>query len=277
MNSRTSTRCDDGLTMTLTIEIKINYLRPIVFEISYYMLCYTHMHACNCAHTHTHTHTHAHTHTHRGNDKRFYFFTVGGDSLAFVAARHGVNAPGNPFHFEITITKRGNQWNNATSIFTVKESHGVYYVGLSVGVDVSGQGDLTMVVSGQRYAGVTRTSTSHNNIDMIGRDVITELYAEETVHVSSSHRVIGGGAQDTTLTIFSITNSMMNQTVAFSVAREDSISGSADPVPFGVTLYNAGFHYDLFSHSFIAPSSGVYFFSFSLGLITGGTAQIVLT
>ena len=197
--------------------------------------------------------------------------------MVFAAARYGVNSPGNPFHFEVTLTKQGEQWNNATSIFTVKEAHGVYFVGLSVGVYDNRQSDLNMVLPSQRYAGVTRTSTNNQNIiDIIGRDVITELYAEETVHVSTSHPVHGGSSQDTTLTIFSITNSMMNQPVAFSVAREDSISGSADPVPFGVTLYNAGFHYDLFSHAFIATTPGVYYFSFSLGLIAGGRGYLSL-
>ena len=64
--------------------------------------------------------------------------------------------------------------------------------------------------------------------------------------------------------------------VAFSVARETTFSGSINPVQFDVTLYNEGFDYDDISHSFIAPSAGVYYFSYSLGLIAGGRARLTL-
>ena len=42
------------------------------------------------------------------------------------------------------------------------------------------------------------------------------------------------------------------------------------------SLYNAGDHYNDFIHAFIAPSSGVYYFSFSVGLIAGGKANFTL-
>ena len=61
----------------------------------------------------------------------------------------------------------------------------------------------------------------------------------------------------------------MDDMVAFSVAREDTLSGSSNPVTFAVSLYNAGYHYDELRHNFIAPSSRVNFFSFSLDLIAG--------
>ena len=69
---------------------------------------------------------------------------------------------------------------------------------------------------------------------------------------------------------------MVDEMVAFSVARETTFSGSINPVQFDVTLYNEGFHYDDISHSFIAPSAGVYYFSYSLGLIAGGRARLTL-
>ena len=204
-------------------------------------------------------------------------FTVGGGSLVFAGITSGWVSSGNPFHFPTIKTKRGGQWNDTTSIFTIAESHGVYFVALNVGVRRSIQGDYTMVLSGQRYAGITRSSTAHNNMDVIGRDVITPLYAADTVHVSNGHPVSGASSGlDTSVTIFSISNSMVDGMVAFSVARETTFSGSINPVQFDVTLYNEGFHYDDISHSFIATSAGVYYFSYSVGLVTGGRARLTL-
>ena len=134
-----------------------------------------------------------------------------------------------------------------------------------------------MVLSGQRYAGITRSSTAHNNVDAIGRDVITPLYAADTVHVSNGHIVWGSSSYlETTVTIFSISNSMVDEMVAFSVARSDSSSGLANPVQFFESVYNVGDHYNDYIHAFIAPSSGVYYFSYSVGLIAGGKANFTL-
>ena len=201
---------------------------------------------------------------------------VDDDSLVFAATeRFGTNAE-NPFRFESIKTKKGTQWNDTTSVFTVAESLGLYFVGLSVSPFHRRRADFTMVLSGQRYAGITRNSTINNNSDVIGRDVITSLYAGDTVHVSNSYRVYSMETHlDTSITIFSISNSMVDDMVAFSVAREDSLTGSANPVKFPVSLYKAR-HYDVLRHVFTAPSSGVYFFSFSVGLIAGGRAYFVL-
>ena len=205
------------------------------------------------------------------------FSTVDGDSLVFAGITSGGVSSGNPFRFPVIKTKRGGQWNDTTSVFTIAESHGLYFVGLNVGVSGRYQADYTMVLSGRRYAGITRSSTSHNNIDAIGREVITPLYAADTVHVSNGYQVYGYiDCLDTSVTIFSISNSMVEEMVAFSVARMDSLSGLANPVQFFESLYNVGEHYNDYIHAFIAPSSGVYYFSYSVGLIAGGKANFTL-
>ena len=209
--------------------------------------------------------------------KLLYFSTVDGDSLIFAGITNGHVSSGNPFHFPTIKTKRGGQWNDTTSVFTIAESQGLYFVGLNVGLSSSTQGDYTMVLSGQRYVGITRTSTAHNNVDAIGRDVITPLYAADMVHVSNGYQVYGYiKCLDTSVTIFSISNSMVNEMVAFSVARSDTLSGLANPVQFFYSFYNDGEHYNDYIHAFIAPSSGVYYFSYSVGLIAGGKANFTL-
>ena len=196
--------------------------------------------------------------------------------MVFAATGRYSTEAQNPFLFESLRTKRGTQWNDTTSVFTIYESLGLYFIGLSVGPFHNIQADFTMVLSGERFAGITRTSTFNNNADTIGRDVVTPLYAADTVHVSNGYRVYSAANDlDTSITVFSISNSM-DDMVAFSVAREDTLSGSSNPVTFAVSLYNAGYHYDELSHVFTAPSSGVYFFSYSLGLIAGGRANFTL-
>ena len=201
---------------------------------------------------------------------------IGDGSLVFASGTGGSGSAGNPFIFPSTITKQGNKWNDTEGVFTTREAHSLYFIGLSVGVPDTSPADFTMVLSKQRYAGITRTSTTHNRIEMIARDVIAELYAAETLQVSNGHSVVSADSQDTSITIFSISNSMNSEPVAFSAVREDTLSGSADPVPFNVILYNSGLHFDMFSYVFTAPSSGVYYFSFSVGLISEGKARFTL-
>ena len=108
-------------------------------------------------------------------------------------------------------------------------------------------------------------------------DFLIQLYAGDTLHVSSQYRTFSANKQHgTSLSIFSITHNMANETVAFSVAREDTVSGHLEPVLFSTFLYNTGLHYNPLSHTYTAPSDGVYYFSFSVGLIAHGTAEFGL-
>ena len=210
--------------------------------------------------------------------KCYTVLTVDGDSLVFAGIAVGHVSSGNPLPFPVIKTKRGGQWNDTTSVFTITESHRLYFVGLNAGVSHRYQADFTIVLSGQRFAGITRTSTAHSSVDTIGRDVVTPLYAADTVHVSNGFTVYNGAGffLDTSINIFSISKSMVDEMVAFSVARLNSFSGLVNPVQFLESLYNAGEHYNDYIHAFIAPSPGVYYFSYSVGLITGGKANFTL-
>ena len=190
----------------------------------------------------------------------------------FAGITHGSASGANPFPFATMIARLGNNWNQTTSVLTVLESSGLYFVGLSMS---SGAFTSTLHFSQRAEAGITRTS--RQSADMIGRDAIFQLYAGDTLHVSVDGAVWGtnGGIQSS-ITVFSISASMSAPTVAFSVAREDTVTGSLNPFPFDKILYNNGFHYNTFQNSFTAPSSGVYYFSFSIGTENLATADFAL-
>ena len=210
-----------------------------------------------------------------GDINHYYFllFVVSGDNLVCAGVTSGVVSSGNPFPFPTVIARSGNNWNPTTSVLTVLESSGLYFVGLSIAS--STDCIYTMHVSQTAEAGITRTRRPA--VDMIGRDAIIQLYAGDTLHVSLDGEAWGSrGNLQTSITAFSISASMSNPTVAFSVARVDTVSGSLNPFPFDQVIYNNGFHYNMFQHSFIAPSSGVYYFSFSIGTEESATADFAL-
>ena len=203
-------------------------------------------------------------------------FLVVGDSLVFAASPYDA-AAANPLPLTDTRTVSGNSWNTSTSTFTIAEAQGLYFVGLSVGIDTGTPMNYTLVLSGQHLGGITKTSTRRYLFDLRGHDFLFHVFAADTMHISSQYAVRSYySVWDTSLTVFSLSYRMVDNLVAFSVAREDSLTGSVAPFPFTTYLYLDGLHYDPFSHRFTAPSDGIYFFSFSVGLDAGKTAEFIL-
>ena len=62
-----------------------------------------------------------------------------------------------------------------------------------------------------------------------------------------------------------------NNSVIFSVTRDTLLGGTAKSVTFKFTLilFNDYSHFNDFTNKFTAPSSGIYFFTLSVG-VTGG-------
>ena len=203
---------------------------------------------------------------------------VVGDGILF-ASTVAILPASNPVPFNHIETSRGHQWDRTTQRFSIKEAAGLYMVALSVGVPRRQQANYILEVSGRKFGGITRTSrsTSVHSQEIISHDFLIQLYAADTLHVSSEYSTISIiGSEETSLSLFSITYNMVNETVAFSMAMESTISGHIEPVPFNVHLYNSGLHYHPLSHTYTAPSAGVYYFSFSVGLIANETAEFVL-
>ena len=186
--------------------------------------------------------------------------------------------PGDPLPLSYNITIKGTGWDLDTYRFKVTQATaGLYFVGLSVGADTRTPANYVLHKSGRRFGGITRTSGIEDDVNVISHDFLIPLYAADTLHVSSQYRVYSYyTGLHTSLSIFSLTHTMQDETAAFSVASNHTISGYRKPVPFNTYLYNAGRHYNPLNHTYTAPSDGIYFFSFSVGLNAHREAEFVL-
>ena len=191
--------------------------------------------------------------------------------------RSSVSPGADPVPFDVIKATRGNRWNPSTHTFNITEAAGLYFVSLNVGVPTNTQANYMLTLSGRKFGGITRTSDIQNGSDVISHDILVSLYAADTLHVSSEQPVYSCCGQfDTSLSIFSLTNTIVNEAAAFSVARDDTVSANLEPFPFNIYLYNSGFHYHPLSHTYTAPFAGIYYFSFSVGLAAHGTADFGL-
>ena len=185
---------------------------------------------------------------------------------------------GDPLPLSNNITIKGTQWDPDTYSFNVTQSAaGLYFVALSVGAYWYTPANYILHKSGRRFGGITRTSDIEDGSNVISHDFLIPLYAADTLHVSSQYTVYSYPEElDTSLSIFSLTHTMLDETAAFCVASNHTISGYRKPVPFNTYLYNAGRHYDPLNHTYTAPSDGIYYFSFSVGLNAHREADFVL-
>ena len=195
-------------------------------------------------------------------------------AVIFVA-RSSSTGPASPLPFNEVFVNHRNRWDSTTNKFTMAAMHGFYFVSLGVGVKARVPIKYSLMKNNSRVASITRTSTAHSGPDTTSRDLIVKISEADSVHVSSGYAVRSNDNHYTYLCLFSITDAMKDFPVAFSVARNSSTSGLLNPVPFNIELVNEGLHYGS-SHTFTAPSDGIYYFSFSVGLSAGSTANFTL-
>ena len=158
----------------------------------------------------------------------------------------------------------------------MKAVHGLLWVGLiaasSSGIPI----EYILTKDGGEMAGIKVASTSHNNRLNTGREFALKMHSSETLSVKSSYALNNDGHLQTGLTIFSLNDAMISPVTAFCVARNQTLPGPSNPLPFNVDVYNQEFHYNQTSHAFYAESTGIYYFSFSVGVQEGKMAEIIL-
>ena len=197
------------------------------------------------------------------------------EAVVFVA-RNSNTGPASRLPFNSVFVNYGNRWDSNTKKFVMAAIRGLYFMSLGVGVEAGVPIKYSLMKNNSRVASITRTSTVHPGPDTVSRDLIVKLSAADSIHVSSGYAVRSTSFNYYTyLCLFSITDAMKDFPVAFSVARDGSTSGLLNPVPFNIELVNEGYHYNQ-NHIFTAPSDGIYYFSISVGLSAGRTANFTL-
>ena len=189
----------------------------------------------------------------------------------------GVSIPAaNPMPFNSILANNRQRWNQSSHSYTMHAAHGVVWVALIVGSPRATPIDYVLEKGGERFAGIRASSTSHNSIIHTGRDFAIKLIVSETFSVGSSYNMHSDGVLQTGLAAFSLTDAMLTPLIAFCVARDEPLFGQTDPIAFNIDVYNEGFYYNWVTHAFHASSNGIYFFTFSVGVQQGQTAEITL-
>ena len=153
----------------------------------------------------------------------------------------------------------------------MKAEQGVFYVAMTGGVIGGKALNFVLMKSNQPFTSCSHTHTVSFNTDSTGRDIILRLNESETLHFTSSTGLYSDGNVYTNIAIFNIAELMSshNDPVVFSVSRNSLLGGDMNPVIFNQILFNDNSHFNVSTNKFTAPSSGIYFFTLSVG-VTGG-------
>ena len=206
----------------------------------------------------------------------YYLFV--GASAVFASMSTALSSGRNPVPMNSILVNQENLWNTRTHRFTQSGSKGLFWVGLIAGAPTRTAVEyLLLHQSSSPVGGITRTSTSHSAADTLSFELLVSLDPQETLHVSSRYELYSNTDLQSGITIFGLTDAMVKESlVAFSVARDATLSGYANPVRFNIELHNPGHIYDTTSYKFTAPSTGIYYFTFSVGVFSRRTADFIL-
>ena len=203
--------------------------------------------------------------------------------MSLVSARLtvAISSSSNPVPFHKVAVNIGDMWDSTTHKFTMKGTEGVFYVAMNGGVLDGEALDFVLQKADQPFASCSHTYTVASEGDATSRDIILKLKLSDTLHFTSNTGLYSeetGRAPFTYMAIFNIVELMSSDQdpVAFSVARDSSLSEIADPVTFNQILFNDYSNFDVSTNKFTAPSSGIYFFTFSVGVAAQTPVELIL-
>ena len=205
-----------------------------------------------------------------------FLFSVGDEAIIFASRSSSTSSSTNPVPFNTISVNYRQRWNTASHSYTMNAAHGLLWVGLIAASNSGIPIEYILTKDGEEMAGITVASISHNNRLNTGREFALNMHSSETLSVKSSYALSNDGALQTGLTIFSLSDAMISLVIAFCVARNETLLGSANPIPFNIDVYNEELHYNQTIHAFKAKSSGIYYFSFSVGVQQRKTTEIIL-
>ena len=207
-----------------------------------------------------------------------FIITVSGLSLISAWLTSSVASAANPVSLDTVGANIGNMWDSDTRKFTMKAEQGVFYVAMDAGVLSGKTLNFELQKSNQPFTSCSHTYIS-SSVDSTGRDIILRMNESETLHFTSSTGLFSNNNNAyTNIAIFNIAELMSsdNDPVVFSVSRNSMLGGTANPVTFNQILFNDYSHFDVSTYKFTAPSSGIYFFSLSVGVAYQIQVEFVL-
>ena len=212
------------------------------------------------------------------SDNKFIYniFTVSGLSLVSAWRTKYDASVVNPVPFDTVGSNIGKMWDSSTHKFTMKAEQGVFYVAMDAGTLPSTALNFVLMKSNQPF-----TSCSHSyasTYDSTGSDIILTVNESETLHFRSSTGLYSDSGIYINIAIFNIAELMSsdNDPVVFSVARNSMLWGNVNPMTFNQILVNGNSHFDVSTNKFTAPSSGIYFFTLSVGVTGGFPVEFIL-
>ena len=200
---------------------------------------------------------------------------MGDEAIIFASRSSSTSSATNPVRFNSISVNYRQRWNAASHTYTMNAAHGLLWVGLIAASKSGIPIEYILTKDGGEMAGIKVLSRSHNNVLNTGREFALKMHSSETLSVKSNYALSSDSVLQTGLTVFSLSDAMISPVVAFC-ARNKTLSRSANPIPFNVDVYNEELHYNQTSDAFQAKSSGVYYFSFSVGVQQGKTTEIIL-
>ena len=205
-----------------------------------------------------------------------FIITVSGLSLVSAWLTSSVSSAANPVPFDTVGANVGNMWNSTTHKFTMKAEQGVFYVAMDAATLPGNALNFVFIKSNQPFTSCSHTYKS--TYDSTGRDIILTVNDSETLHFTTSTGLYSDHALYTNIAIFNIVELMSTDKdpVVFSVARNSMLWGNLNPVTFNQILFNDYSHYDVSTNKFTAPSSGIYFFSISVGVANQVPVEFIL-
>ena len=194
------------------------------------------------------------------------FFSVGDEAIIFVSRSSSITSAVNPVPFNRVSVNYRQRWNTTSQSYTMNAAHGLLWIGLIAASKPGTPIGYILTKDAVETAGITVISKSHNEKLNTGLEFALKIHSTETLSVKSNYALSSDDVLQTGLTIFSLNVAMISPLIAFCVARDTSLSGPAAPIPFNVDVYNEELHYNRASHVFYAKSTGIYYFSFSVGV-----------
>ena len=202
---------------------------------------------------------------------------MGDEAIIFASRSGSTSSAANPVPFDSISVNYRQRWNTASHSYTINAAHGLLWIGLIAASNTAGIPiEYILTKDGEEMAGIKVMSTSHNSVLNTGREFALKMHSSETLSVKSNYALYSDSVLQTGLTVFSLSDAVISPVVAFCVARNETLSGSANTIPFNVDVYNEELYYNQTSHAFQAKSSGIYYFSFSVGVQKGKMAEIIL-